>query len=123
MSVKEDKAMTLSPNQVRRIHENIEKHFAKSNSFRWTIGFDEGEWRLRDHSGGLIGKFPEVPEKADLNAMVRWGTATARENMGSLWRSQLEYLANVVIPEAFSEILDSGDPYRTRTAVGQQAQQ
>jgi hypothetical protein len=123
MKVKEDKTMTLTTIQVRQIRETMEKHFAKSNSLRWTMEFDGGEWCVRDDSGGLVTKFPEVPEKADLNTMVRWGTATARENMGALWRSQLEYLAAVVIPEAFHEILESGHSLSTQAAQSRQAQQ
>jgi len=112
--------MTLTTNQVRQIHENIEKHLAKSNYFRWTIRFDENQWFVRDGAGGLICKFPEVPQKADLSSMVSWGTATAPENMGSLWRSQLEYLANVAIPESFQQIHDHEQEYLRQS---QQAQQ
>jgi hypothetical protein len=112
--------MTLTTNQVRQIHENIEKYLAKSNDFRWTIQFDGGQWFVKDVSGNLICKFPEVPQKTDLNTMVSWGTATAPENMGSLWRSQLEYLADIVIPEVFDEIRGPGPEYLSQS---QQAQQ
>lgn len=98
--------MTLSESQVQRIHKNIEKHLAEVTDLRWTIEFHERQWLVKGSAGNLICQFPEVPKQVDLESMVHWGTATAPENMGSLWRSQLEYLANVAIPESFEEVRD-----------------
>ena len=100
--------MKLTANQLQRIQESIEKQMTKTHSFRWNIRFEGGQWLVSDLSGTTICQFPEIPTKADLVSMVAWGTATAKENMGSLWRSQLEFLANVVVPEAFREFQDTG---------------
>lgn len=112
--------MLLNSNQVQRVQEVIEKHLAKSNYFHWTVQFDGADWLVKDGQGGSVCKFPEVPQRPDLEAMISWGTATAPENMGTLWRSQLEYLANVVIPEALDEVRGQD---HTRRAQVQQAQQ